>query len=511
MLAERAPFVLLARVAAKAWHDRANGHGVRRALLELAFIETARATFGSGGMFTEGASFYPLPLLPDFHGPHFHEAVRRLVLPSAGPFVVHLAITGACPSRGHYCHASAGGPEPPDLGDERLVAIARALVAEAVPLVILAGGEPMARFERLVRLVEVLAVGSEVRVTTSGVGVTAERALCLQRAGLKVMAVSLDGDDRRRVDATRGLDGAFAAAVAALGHAAAAGLITFVTTVVARDAFGSSGEVDRFLAFVRSVHPTAVVNFVPQFATGRGTATGFRSPAEYRPVARRIAASIRRGGHRATVFRAPLELAVGCVGGGLRQIHIDTRGNVAACVSGATFGNLEDEPLGAIAARMRALRPRLKRGFLCATVAARASARVLDPEASKQALAAFYATHEDTLFQRLLDVAEPVVDWLVRQEPAGGRLRRAILHGMGGDTSEEAARILRERTLQKTESERLEQGIQLSLFARQAMRAGIRARHPDYTAAEVEQALARILWGDALYHAARPDWPLLDP
>jgi hypothetical protein len=43
------------------------------------------------------------------------------------------------------------------------------------------------------------------------------------------------------------------------------------------------------------------------------------------------------------------------------------------------------------------------------------------------------------------------------------------------------------------------------------MRAGIRARHPDYTSNDVEEALARLLWGDELYRAAKPGRPLLDP
>lgn len=43
------------------------------------------------------------------------------------------------------------------------------------------------------------------------------------------------------------------------------------------------------------------------------------------------------------------------------------------------------------------------------------------------------------------------------------------------------------------------------------MRAGIRLRHPDYTAEHVEMALARLLWGDDLYRKARPSWPLLEP
>ena len=80
-----------------------------------------------------------------------------------------------------------------------------------------------------------------------------------------------------------------------------------------------------------------------------------------------------------------------------------------------------------------------------------------------------------------------------------------------GDTSREAAAVLRQRTLSLTPAQRIEEGVITCKIARQFLRAGIRRRHPAYSEEDVERALARLLWGDALYRSARPDWPLLDP
>lgn len=80
-----------------------------------------------------------------------------------------------------------------------------------------------------------------------------------------------------------------------------------------------------------------------------------------------------------------------------------------------------------------------------------------------------------------------------------------------GDTSPEAAAVLRARLLAMTPGRRLEQGAALCRLSRQVMRAGIRKRHPDYDDARVEMALARLLWGDELYRAARPRSPMVDP
>ena len=411
----RARLVLSGHVLARALSDRARPGRLRRALVQVGFLEAALRTFGRWGMLSRGERFFPLVLLPDFHGPHFDEALRRLLLPGRGPFVAHVAVTGACPCSCSYCYASAGGAEPPDLGDERLFEVARSVARLRIPMVVLSGGEPLARYRRLLRMVHLLRATSEVRLATSGVGLTAQRAAELREAGLRVLAVSLDSDDPDTVNAARGYRRAFDSAVQALRCSAAAGIQTYVTAVVGRSTFEAEGAVGRFLSFVRDIHPTLLVNFLPGFATGRASAAGFRTPEEYAVVAQRIHHAIRDGGYRATVFLQPLEHLMGCVGGGRRQMNVDIAGNVTACISAAGFGNVADEPLEALIARFSTADARLKRGFFCASVADRApEGGVLTPAESLRALSEFYATQPDTLFQRLLDVAGPPIQWLAR-------------------------------------------------------------------------------------------------
>jgi hypothetical protein len=74
------------------------------------------------------------------------------------------------------------------------------------------------------------------------------------------------------------------------------------------------------------------------------------------------------------------------------------------------------------------------------------------------------------------------------------------------DYSEEQLRWLRSLTPQQ----KVELAAQMSEHAREVTRAGIRSRHPDYTAEEVNFALFRILYGDDLFRRAWPKAPLLD-
>jgi hypothetical protein len=82
---------------------------------------------------------------------------------------------------------------------------------------------------------------------------------------------------------------------------------------------------------------------------------------------------------------------------------------------------------------------------------------------------------------------------------------------MRGDTREDAARVMRERTARMTPGERIEEGLRASIVCRHVMRAGIRSRHPEYSREEVEDALARLLWGEEIFRGALPGRPLLDP
>jgi hypothetical protein len=51
----------------------------------------------------------------------------------------------------------------------------------------------------------------------------------------------------------------------------------------------------------------------------------------------------------------------------------------------------------------------------------------------------------------------------------------------------------------------------MSVAARELARAGIQARHPEYTDEQLRRALFRLLLGDALVQAIWPDEALVEP
>jgi hypothetical protein len=79
------------------------------------------------------------------------------------------------------------------------------------------------------------------------------------------------------------------------------------------------------------------------------------------------------------------------------------------------------------------------------------------------------------------------------------------------DTTPEADAVQFAIYRRMSDARRLELSLQMSDEARLITAAGIRAHHPEYTDAHVEDALRLMLLGPHLFHIAWPEKPLLSP
>jgi hypothetical protein len=88
-----------------------------------------------------------------------------------------------------------------------------------------------------------------------------------------------------------------------------------------------------------------------------------------------------------------------------------------------------------------------------------------------------------------------------------------LSYGMSiaADTSPEADAVQVEAYRRMGGAGRGQVMFRLISLVRQASRAGIRRRHPEYSEAEVRLALARLLYGDDLVGRAWPSGRLPDP
>jgi radical SAM protein len=159
----------------------------------------------------------------------------RAVETDRRPFVLVWELTQACELACDHCRAEA---EPDRHPDELTTAEARNLLDSAGcfgedQLVVFSGGDPLARPDT-VELVEYgVERGLQVTLTPSGTdSLTGERIYALAEAGLRRMALSIDGGGPAAHDDFRGETGSFESTVRAAKRAREAGIPLQVNTTV---------------------------------------------------------------------------------------------------------------------------------------------------------------------------------------------------------------------------------------------------------------------------------------
>lgn len=132
-----------------------------------------------------------------------------------------------------HCGSRAGRARARELTTSELLSVADALVGLGTREVTLIGGEAYLRDDVGTLIHHLTAAGVRVTMQSGGRGLTRERCHQLREAGLVAVGISIDGPAREH-DRLRASLGSHAAAVAALDHARAAGLLTTANSQINR-------------------------------------------------------------------------------------------------------------------------------------------------------------------------------------------------------------------------------------------------------------------------------------
>ncbi len=186
--------------------------------------------------------YYWNPYAPGFPSPSFRKLVameinRRQQHSNAGSLgTLIMAVTKKCPLNCEHCFEGRELNNRETLDEQRISAILdRRLYRGWVGQVIFSGGEPMTRYPLLQKLVSRYRGRCELWIATSGLGLTADRAYALKRAGLTGVMISLDHHEPAAHDRFRGFPDAWAHAMEAAQNARAAGLLTMLNLVAVRE------------------------------------------------------------------------------------------------------------------------------------------------------------------------------------------------------------------------------------------------------------------------------------
>ena len=278
----------------------------------------------------------------------------HLLKRTEGPSHAQVAVTNACPQRCLFCYNRDRAGRVMDTGT--ILDVIRDLRQAGVFWLGLTGGEPLLKPD-LAKIVEAAADGCAVKLFTTGMGVSAERARELRGAGLFSVSVSLDHWDEKVHDAGRRYPGAFREALRAIDvFLATPGLDVGVSAVLSRPMI-RGGEAERFLEFLQGlgVHEAWLSEVMP--SSGPLWNDDLVITEDDRLSLVGLQDRMNRGRGMTVNYLGHFEGRehFGC-NAGRRMVYVDAFGDVSPCVfTPMTFGNVRDKPLGDILPEMRRL------------------------------------------------------------------------------------------------------------------------------------------------------------
>lgn len=244
-------------------------------------------------------------------------AMRRRY--AQAPVVFTWELTQACALKCIHCRAEARPfMDPDELTTEEAREVLRQVASftPRPPVVVLSGGDPMARPDVFQILEYGRELGLHMAITPASTPSLTDQVVAdLAEAGVVRMALSLDGATAAEHDAFRGQEGSFDVIIRAAGAARRVGLPIQINTTVTRE---NAGEMCKIADLVESLGAVAWELFflVP---VGRGSVLEPLGARETEALLRWLYRRERRASFKVVTVEAPFYRRVG------RQIEIEEK------------------------------------------------------------------------------------------------------------------------------------------------------------------------------------------
>lgn len=212
-----------------------------------------------------------------------HDAHLQQVDFDLSPFTIAWEVTRACALVCRHCRAEAQPQrDPRELTTEEGFALLDDIKDFGNPILIFTGGDPLMRRD----LFDLIAYASQEKglrtslTPTATALVTRKRLQQAKEAGIRRVAISLDGPTAEVHDAFRGFSGSFARTLRILAHLNEVGLSLQINTTVCRYNLAVLEQMPEIVARFGAVQ-WSVFFLVP---TGRGKLEDLISPEEHERV-----------------------------------------------------------------------------------------------------------------------------------------------------------------------------------------------------------------------------------
>jgi MoaA/NifB/PqqE/SkfB family radical SAM enzyme len=295
---------------------------------------------------------------PGFPGPAFRELLKDECKRHGGLLAdlnkdyipvqtLFWGITNRCPLQCSHCYDWDNIDTKDRLSLDQLMRILDIFKKQGIRHIQLSGGEPMARFDDLLMIVQAASPGMECWLLTSAYGFTASRAEALKKAGLLGVNISLDHWQEDKHNNFRKNDHSFQWVMQAIEHGRQEGLLVSLSLCITREmatwenlmAYAKLAR-KRGAHFVRILEPreagrfegmdvsldSSQVDLISRFVREMNTENQF---ADF-PV---------------MVFFGYHQRILGCMGAGNRYLYVDANANMHACpFCRGSMGNLLETP-----------------------------------------------------------------------------------------------------------------------------------------------------------------------
>ena len=198
------------------------------------------------------------------------------------PFTLAWEITRACALSCLHCRADAQPrPDPRELTTAEAMGVIDQIRDLGNPILVVTGGDPLMRRDVYDLLAYAVDKGLRTSLAPSATAlVTAKNLARVRRAGVRRLAISLDGPTAQVHDRFRGFSGSFQRTLEIMRDVREAGLALQINTTVSRYSLPVLTEMPEVVAKAEAVQ-WSVFFLVP---TGRGRATDMISAQEHERV-----------------------------------------------------------------------------------------------------------------------------------------------------------------------------------------------------------------------------------
>ncbi len=255
-----------------------------------------------------------------------------------------LSISSRCHYHCEHCFEGDNLNAAEHLTYEALSRVVDDAVQNGIRHMQLGGGEPMLRFDDMIRLMKQANGTIDFWLSTSGYGLTPELAKTLRKSGLTGVTISLDHWDENLHNQFRHHTKAYQWALKAVKNCNDAGIITNLTICITR-AMANAKDLMKYMELARR-REVQFVRFLEARKVGNyaGKDIMLRTHEQEAVTAFYLKLNSEKRYNAYPIIQYPgyHQRKLGCYGAGNRYLHIDARGNYHGCpFCRGAVGNIE--------------------------------------------------------------------------------------------------------------------------------------------------------------------------